>query len=168
VDPGGPGGQFDRVRVALEAARAEAQAAVHALRTGFDAGTSLQEELPRRLDAFIERTGFRVSLELDARVDIRGVPAAEVVRVVDEALRNAEKHADATAIRVRVIATSEGASIAVEDNGHGFEPGEPTAGHGLLGMRERASLLGGELMVRSAPGDGTHVELVVPSGSGLR
>lgn len=157
-------GQFDRVRVAVEAARAEAQDAVHALRAGFDAGTSLQEELPRRLDGFIERTGFRVSLELDGRVDIRGVPAAEVLRVVDEALRNAEKHADATSIRVRVIATSEGASVAVEDNGHGFDPGEPTAGHGLLGMRERAALLGGELMIRSAPGDGTHVELLVPAG----
>lgn len=154
--------QFNRVRVAVEAARAEAQDAVHALRTGFDAGTSLQEELPRRLDAFTERTGFRVSLEVDGRVDLHGVPAAEVLRVVEEALRNVEKHADATAIRVRLVATSEGASVAVEDNGHGFDPSVPTAGHGLLGMQERASLLGGALTIRSAPGDGTRVELLVP------
>lgn len=160
---GPPGAQFERVRVAVEAAREEAQDAVHALRGGFDAGTSIQEELPRRLDAFTERTGFRVSLELDRQVDLRGVPAAEVLRVVEEALRNAEKHADATTIRVQAHATREGASIAVEDNGHGFDPGAPTAGHGLLGMRERAALLGGQLSIRSAPGDGTRVELLLPA-----
>jgi signal transduction histidine kinase len=159
----GAGGQFDRVRVAVEAAQGEAQAAVQALRSGFDAGTDLQDELPRHVDAFAERTGFSVTLELDAQVDLQGVAAAEALRVVEEALHNAEKHADATAVRVRAVATSEGVDIAVEDNGHGFDPGEPTAGHGLLGMRERAALLGGELSIRSAPGDGTRVELLLPA-----
>jgi signal transduction histidine kinase len=156
--------QLDRARGAVEAARSEAQDAVHALRSGFDAGLSLQEELPRRLDAFTARTGYPLDLELDERVVLRGITATETLRVIDEALHNVEKHADATRIRVRAVQDGDAVHVSVEDNGRGFTPSDGLPGHGLLGMRERASLLGGRLEVRSAPGDGTRVELLVPAG----
>jgi signal transduction histidine kinase len=155
--------QLRRVHEAVEAARSEAQDAVHALRSGFDAGLTIQEELPRRLDAFVARTGYPVDLELDSRVDLGGVAATETLRVIDEALHNVEKHADATRIRVRVVQDSEEVMVSVDDNGRGFTPSDGLPGHGLLGMRERAALLGGLLEIRSAPGDGTHVGLTVPS-----
>lgn len=158
--------QLERVRGAIEAARSEAQDAVHALRAGFDAGLTLQEELPRRLDAFIARTGYPLDLELDDRVVLRGITTTETLRVLDEALHNVAKHADATRIRVRVVQDGTDVHLSIEDNGRGFTPSDALPGHGLLGMRERASLLGGHLEVRSSPGDGTHVELVVPAGGG--
>ena len=158
--------QLDRARGAVEAARSEAQDAVHALRSGFDAGLTLHEELPRRLDAFIARTGYPLDLEFDDRVVLRGITATETLRVLDEALHNVEKHADATRIRVRVVQEGDDVQMSIEDNGRGFTPSDGLPGHGLLGMRERASLLGGHLEVRSAPGDGTHVELVVPARGG--
>jgi signal transduction histidine kinase len=154
---------LERVRAALEAARREAHDAVGALRAGFDAGLSFADELPRHLDEFIERTGYLVDLELDARAaEMPGVYAADVLRVIDEALHNAYKHADGTRIRVRVRRGDDGFLVAVEDNGRGFNASATTVGHGLVGMRERAALLGGRLEVRSAPGDGTTVRLYLP------
>jgi signal transduction histidine kinase len=158
-------GQLERTQQAVEAARAEAQDAVHALRAGFDAGLSLQEELPRRLDAFTARTGYLVDLELDPHVVATGVLANEMLRVLDEALHNVEKHADATRIRVRVHRTNGELVLLVEDNGVGFERAGSLPGHGLLGMRERAAVLHGRLEIRSAPGDGTSVRLAVPDTS---
>jgi signal transduction histidine kinase len=58
----------------------------------------------------------------------------------------------------------------VEDNGQGFEPGELSSSRGLgvLGMRERAELIGGTLAIRSRPGEGTSVRLTVPLSGAKR
>jgi signal transduction histidine kinase len=55
--------------------------------------------------------------------------------------------------------------LSVEDNGQGFRPDDVRSGHGVVGMRERAALLGGRLEVRSAPGDGTAVIVRLPGAS---
>jgi signal transduction histidine kinase len=155
--------QLGRVRVALDSARREATEAVGTLRSGFDAGLSLVDELPRRIDAFADRTGFRVDMDLDGRAgELPGVIATEALRIVDESLRNVEKHADATRIRVVVSAAADAVLVSVEDNGHGFSPSAVTAGHGVIGMQERAALIGGGLDIRSSPGGGTVVRLRIP------
>jgi signal transduction histidine kinase len=147
----------------IDASLREAREAVEALRSGFDAGLSLGDELPRRLDAFADRTGYPVDMELDSRAGrLPGVYAADVLRIVEEALHNIQKHADATRIRVRLRVLEPGLMLSIDDNGRGFDPTVVTPGHGLLGMRERANLLGGYLEVESAPGDGTAVRLYLP------
>jgi signal transduction histidine kinase len=157
--------QVRRVGDALDSSLHEARDAVHTLRSGFDAGLSFADELPRRLDAFIERTDYVVDLDLDphATAALPGVAAADLLRIVDEALHNAQKHADATRIRVRVAAEPGGLVVSVTDNGQGFDVAEITSGHGIDGMRERASLLGGTLEIDSAEGDGTTVAVHVPT-----
>lgn len=158
------GVQLERVSRTLDTAVGEARDAVGALRTGFDAGLSFADELPRRLDAFVDNTGYLVDLEQDpGTARLPGVLAADVLRIVEEALRNVQKHADATRIRVRVLLRDEALIVAVEDNGRGFNPSASTSGHGLIGLRERAVLLGGRLEVRSAPGDGTSIQLFLPA-----
>jgi two-component system NarL family sensor kinase len=92
-----------------------------------------------------------------------------VYRVAQEALANAARHARATSVRVHLdlggIAVGGSLRLTVEDDGSGFDPNLPVRGHyGLLGMRERARLLGGALHLASAPGAGTRVELAVPLG----
>jgi signal transduction histidine kinase len=160
---GADAGQVDRVRHALEAASDEARAAVAALRSGFDAGLSFADELPRRIAAFTDRTGFPVDIETDGSLpDLPGVLAQDVLRIVDEALQNVHKHADATRIRVRLSRAAGAMRIEIEDNGRGFTGVAGGGGHGLTGMRERAALLGGQLDVRSAPGDGTLVRFTLP------
>ena len=90
-------------------------------------------------------------------------------RIAQEALNNVRKHAQST--RVDVILERRGADLmlVVEDDGNGFEadergvPAGGTQGLGLLGMRERAALMGGTIEIESAPGEGTTVFARVPS-----
>jgi signal transduction histidine kinase len=72
------------------------------------------------------------------------------------------KHAQATRVGVSVVTADGELRIAVTDDGRGFDPGSPTGGFGLMGMRERIDLAGGRLAI--APNDpGTRVEVVLPA-----
>jgi len=90
-----------------------------------------------------------------------------IFRVIQEALNNCEKHASPTQVAVSVEQTSDTLAICVEDDGAGFILNSHNAparryGLGILGMRERAVMLGGNLTIRSAPGKGTKLMLTVP------
>jgi signal transduction histidine kinase len=91
-----------------------------------------------------------------------------VLRIVQEALRNAARYADATLVRLTLEYRPDSLVIEVIDDGSGFEmpaPGAQAIGHyGFLIMRERAEQIGGRFVVDSAPGKGTHIELAVPAG----
>ena len=84
-------------------------------------------------------------------------------RIVQEALQNVEKHAEASEVEIRSLVEEAGFSISVRDNGVGFAHDElPHAnghgsGFGLISLRERARLVGAQVVVESAPGAGTHV-----------
>ncbi len=80
----------------------------------------------------------------------------ELLRIVQEALTNARRHSGADTISVTVEASKNGLRAEVSDNGRGFDAPE-TSGMGTRTMRERARALGGELKVRSNPGEGTTV-----------
>ena len=89
----------------------------------------------------------------------------EVVRIVGEAVTNAERHASASLIAVDLNYAQDKLVVRVEDDGLGFDlpEGFEKAGHyGLRGIRERAASLGAELDLMSAPGEGTKLELRVP------
>jgi signal transduction histidine kinase len=110
-----------------------------------------------------EQTGMRV--EVEARLDERLPTEVETAlyRIVQEALTNVVKHADARAVSV-VLARTDGAITAVvEDDGRGFDTGARTEGLGLAGMRERLALLGGRLKLESSTASGTTLVAEVPS-----
>jgi signal transduction histidine kinase len=86
-----------------------------------------------------------------------------VYRIVQESLTNAVKHGHAGRASVEVLERERQITVTVRDDGAGFDTDASTSGFGLTGMRERASLLGGELSVRSAPNDGTTVSVSVPA-----
>ena len=84
-------------------------------------------------------------------------------RIGQEALANVAHHAGADRATVRLVVTPEQVRLAVEDDGRGFDvSAAPEDRHGIVGMRERAEMLGGTLELRSAPGSGTSVEATVP------
>jgi PAS domain S-box-containing protein len=87
-----------------------------------------------------------------------GVPI-QLLRLVREALTNARQHSAARRVRVTLGADEDQLDIEVADDGRGFAAGTADGGMGLSTMRERAALLGGELEVRSKPGEGTRVRL---------
>lgn len=80
-----------------------------------------------------------------------------LLRVVQEALTNVVRHADARRASVLVSRSGAGVRAVVEDDGRGFDPTAPTDRLGVKGMRERVEILGGELRIESGPGEGTVV-----------
>jgi signal transduction histidine kinase len=89
-----------------------------------------------------------------------------VYRIVQEALLNVRKHAKATEVKVTLRARGKRLVAEVADNGCGFDMEAIDAegdNWGLIGMRERAEVIGGSLQVNSTPGQGTAVHLEVPT-----
>ena len=113
---------------------------------------------------FSQRTGMPCELDIDETLELDEPYATAVFRIVQESLANAGKHSSATKVRVRVA--REGASMVLEvnDDGIGFAPGGPRRPQslGLVGLRERAHLLHGQVEVSSAPGQGTRVVAHIP------
>jgi two-component system sensor kinase len=87
-----------------------------------------------------------------------------IYRIIQEAVTNARKHGAATKVQVALKAPDEGFVVKIRDNGQGITDLDPerAMGMGILGMRERAGLLGGALSVKSRPGGGTAVTVFIP------
>jgi PAS domain S-box-containing protein len=127
-------------------------------------GQGLLPALVELLDHFIARTGLSVHLE-PAGIQERIAPDLETAayRIVQEALTNVSRHAGASRVTVRVWLDDTALTVQVEDDGRGFDPVSPTGrGIGLIGMRDRAFSLGGEVTVDSARGAGTRVTAEFP------
>jgi signal transduction histidine kinase len=122
--------------------------------------------LERLADTFREKTGLDVALEArlgDGRLD----PTLETTlyRIVQEALTNVLKHAEARRVSISLVRKDGSISAVVEDDGRGFTPEAPQReALGLIGMRERVGLVGGRISIESAPGAGTTLAVEVPAG----
>src|SRR5712691_1934563 len=119
-----------------------------------------------RLDDLVEQVraaGLPVVLRLEG--DVGGLPAGldlSAYRIVQEALTNALKHGHASIAEVTVRRTEGGLELEIADDGVGVAETGAELGHGLIGMRERASLLGGELEAGPAEGGGFRVRARLP------
>ena len=86
-------------------------------------------------------------------------------RIVQEALTNVARHAGVAGVIVRAWTEHNTLALRIEDRGHGFDPDgvwKSARSSGLSGMRERSILLGGRLMIDSAPGSGTTITAELP------
>ena len=150
----------DEVGTAIDNALAEARNAVAAMRQGAES-RPLLELLTRLVDDFADRFAVRAELHAEGPPPELGPRAdAEVLRIVQEALTNVRKHADATVVRVNV-ATDGDLRLTIADNGRGFRRETLASGFGLESMRQRAAVIGAELQIESEPQNGTRVELVM-------
>jgi two-component system NarL family sensor kinase len=142
----------------------EARRSVLDLRAAPLEGRSLSEALKILVDRWEVEQG--INARYRAINGARPLPPRVEVglyRICQEALTNAARHAEAKRVTVRLIATPEQVQLVVEDDGQGFASAEISADHhGLVGMRERARMLGGTLEIRSSPGAGTRIEVTVP------
>jgi signal transduction histidine kinase len=121
----------------------------------------------RQLADEMARTGLAVTLTLPAdQPALRPDRALVLFRVAQEALRNVIQHAGVREAALRLAAADHEVSLAIEDRGRGFDPAarRRTQGLGLIGMNERAELVGGRAAIRSYPGQGTAVTVSVPGG----
>jgi signal transduction histidine kinase len=102
--------------------------------------------------------------------ELPALPAAVEVaayRIVQEALTNVVRHAQASACTVRLAVDAGALLVDVDDDGRGL-PADPVAGVGLSSMRERAAEMGGACLVDDAPGGGTRVRARLPVPGGAR
>ena len=115
---------------------------------------------------FTQRTGIPCELQVDESLELQEPFATGVFRIVQESLANVAKHARANRVEVEVKAIGDMLMLRVQDDGIGFRPAAPRKPQslGLVGLRERAMLLRGEVKVESAPGTGTVVEARIPIG----
>jgi signal transduction histidine kinase len=125
----------------------------------------LPEAVRTYCEQFSASSGIPVSCDADEGVrDLSRGAALALFRIVQEALGNAAKHAASRQIAVHLQRSNGVVSLAVSDDGIGFDPGRlgTSGGLGLIMMRERGSQLNGTFEFESAPGRGTTIRVAVP------
>jgi signal transduction histidine kinase len=135
----------------------------------------LKDAVQSLLSDYERRTGIIPQTDLSFQpAEIPGVVSENTYRILHEALTNVARHGQAAEVHVRLHVGPETVSLVVRDTGIGFDPeslngkkvesggGKPAKHLGILGMRERAELLNGTFAIRSGPGQGTEIWVVLP------
>lgn len=145
----------------------DARRALHALRAAPLDELGCVLAIQQSATAKAERAG--IDLQLDLPVQITNVSALveqNLFRIVEEAVNNVIRHADATQMAISIYQTPKLLELCISDNGKGFDLTHAAEnGHyGLTGMKERALLVNGDLSVASQPGQGTVIRLTIKEG----
>jgi NarL family two-component system sensor histidine kinase YdfH len=170
-------GRAERAQAVLQQAMQLARLTLHDARRAIQALRPVALELGNLVEALEQEVGqFAVTSGLQATfvddsgpIDLPPDVAQEILRIVQEGLRNIARHAQASHALVKLTSDAQGIRVGVQDDGVGFEPGatgERPGRFGLAGMRERAERIGGTLHIESEPGRGTRLTLVVAGGGG--
>ncbi|MDP9373206.1 MAG: ATP-binding protein, partial [Chloroflexota bacterium] len=155
---GAPKG-VDMLVTAAENALDESRHAIAALARPTD--ESFATTLERAAAEAASREGAELEVRIPVDIEVPDATGEALLRVVREAVTNAARHGRARHVVVE-LATHEGLSLLIRDDGQGFDvvAGEQKAGRrGLAGMRERVNALGGDLRISSSPGQGSEVEV---------
>jgi len=159
------------MQVVTETTLEEVRRIVHALRPSILDDLGLVHALRWHAKSYLEEAGVAVNFQAIGLSEAR-LPSAletEIFRVAQEAITNIARHAQAKNVDIRLELRGGQLSLLVQDDGVGFDEasvlsqkGRPSLG--LLGMRERVTLLGGQFHIESKPGRGTKIYLEVPVG----
>ncbi len=146
---------------------AEARRAVSDLRSDELEREELPQALPEVAKRLAGSTGIRTTIQvLGTPRRLSPLSEKNILRIFQEAMANALKHAQADAIDIELNYRAEDLALRVRDNGRGFDTDKTlslSVGHyGLIGMHERAERIGGCLKLTSAPGEGTELSITVP------
>ncbi len=125
--------------------------------------------LNEHVKQFTERVGVRVDLDTSCASETLGRDlAVSLLRIIQEALTNVARYANASTVRIRCVTRRDRMIWTIEDDGMGFDMTQINLGSslGLIGMNERAASWGGLVDIASEPGRGTTVRVEVPTGAG--
>lgn len=163
-DPAGARAAVQRSRDLASTGLSEARRALRALRANPVEDLGLGLAIRQLAERNAERAGFTVDCTIpDQLPALRPDVEQEVYRIAEEALGNVVRHAQAHHVTIKITYTASQLSLAVSDDGIGFDVAHQPNGHyGIAGMNERAQLLGGQLHIKSHPHTGTHVTLSTP------
>lgn len=158
-------GSLERIQARAEEALQRVRSLSAMLRPGVLDQLGLKAAAVSLLEDMRERTELNVIEEI--HVDHSDIPESvsiAVYRILQEAMTNIVKHAEATQVTVRLQSGRQTVALSVTDNGRGFDPASLAMdqGLGLMGMQERAECLGGVFRIESAPGQGTTFYTEIP------
>lgn len=154
---------LDRVNQLAHTGLTEARRSVWSLYPAAEDYADLAQKLSHCVEQWTYDTTLEVTLQIHGTP--RLVPpmvGQNLLRVGQESITNALKHAQASKLVIALIYTAQSVSLSVRDNGRGFSPELNTGGFGLISMSERADRIGGQLIINSQPGEGTEIGVQVP------
>ena len=158
-------------RLALECLQ-EVRQSITALRAATLEELSLPRALRKLIQEFTESTGIDVNLKLGIPEDMKPSPEAGLAlfRAAQEGLTNVQRHAKATSVTLVLNFTAHELELVLQDNGEGPKQERVTeqdSGFGLLGLRERVALLGGQVTFGSADAGGARLSVTIPVGGAV-
>ncbi|MGH8612332.1 MAG: MASE1 domain-containing protein [Gammaproteobacteria bacterium] len=163
-DPAPVKTHISRASELARSALAEARRSVRAVRPK----VLEAQALPAALDTMLRK--MTRDARIEPTVSVVGQPRSlaedcedEIISIVQEALTNTIKHADASRFEVKLLFEPHTTQLQILDDGEGFDPTLPYDGFGLIGMKERASRIGGDLRITSAPGKGSEIRVALGS-----
>jgi len=160
--------ELSEISEMLEATQHEAKTVIDQLRTNVKSDQGFVPTLAQYATDFARQYGTRCELRVaDGMVKLSSLQELEMLCVAQEALNNVRKHADANVIHLSLESKSDGTEMIIRDNGRGFDPDARTPGYGLTVMAERVRSIGGSLSINSSPGEGTEINVKLPTSPGL-
>jgi signal transduction histidine kinase len=165
LDLGGPRERLIETASLVQQAIAETRELCATLRPGDLTGFRMIEEIKSHATEFAERAGLLLRITGDCReLELPDGIGHQIYRIAQETLTNIGRHAKASEVKLEVCVSVGRLLMSIEDNGKGFDLAKLSDPHavGLIGMRERAHLIGAKLDIHSTPGIGTTVRLEIP------
>jgi signal transduction histidine kinase len=172
TEQGNPAEVADRISRAGELARSsleEARRSVRALRPRALRDARLSMALQDLLKRMTEGTGLNADFKADG--DERRIPTEYeegLLRITQESLTNTVKHANARIFNATLNVSEGKIQLQMVDDGRGFDPQAESDGLGLIGMKERVDQMGGQFIIRSKPGVGTEILVVLKNETTLK
>jgi signal transduction histidine kinase len=157
-----PPPELERLRADVQSALDDLRSTLQDLRAGVDAEHPLSDRGPALVQRFAQRSGLSATFTTSPPGDRAPVPIEnELLRILQEALTNVERHAGASAVEVTWTVAAGSFELAIRDDGAGFRPEASVrdSAYGLVGMRERADVIGARIRIDSSPGVGTCISV---------
>lgn len=145
----------------------EVRQSVNALRVDAQDELDLQQAIASLAEDFRQSTGITISQYIQIETVVPPKVVKTLYRVVQEALTNICKYAQATQVDLNLHAMASGVQLAIADDGQGFQPEVNANGFGLRGMRERITALNGEFHLDAGPGSGCRIRVNLPLEDGF-
>jgi signal transduction histidine kinase len=141
----------------------EVRQSIHTLRADIQEPESLETSLAELVTDFRQGTGITIVTNIKVEVDLSAELTQNLYRIVQEALTNISKHAQASVVFIQLQTTPGKVTLFIDDNGDGFNQDSVMEGFGFHGMQERVTLLHGTLRVSSQPGTGCRIKVEFPT-----
>ncbi len=149
--------RLDETDMLVRQAQQELTTLIKELRPVALEGKGLEEAVRELMAQWMQQTGIIAKLQVEGQQTLPLTVEEALFRVVQESLSNVARHSKATLVQLKLSMSDNTVTLSVDDNGQGFDSTQQKGGVGLLSMRERMKVLGGDVRVESNPGKGTHV-----------